>query len=102
MVSLRPCKIGVEVFQSERKLVAVESFRSPPELRASQVLDDEPEALYLGTCRRKLRIITGCLRGQLAYQTMEGMDIDGQRGEIEMHATDSNFGRRRHPQGSSP
>jgi hypothetical protein len=98
MAGLRPCKIGVEVFQPERQLIAIEPFRPPSKLRALQALDYELEPLHLGTRRCKLRAIIGYLRGQLAHQTMQGIDVDGQRGEIEIHPRDSNIGRRRHPQ----
>ena len=70
MAGLRPCKIGVEVFQPERKLIAIEPFRPPSKLRALQALDNEPEPLHLGPRRCKPRTIIGYLRGQLAHQTM--------------------------------
>jgi hypothetical protein len=38
------------------------------------------------------------LRGKLVHQPMQCIDVDRQRGEIEIHARDSNTGRRRHPQ----
>ena len=94
---LCPRDIGVEVFQSQSKLIAIEPFGPPSKLRALQALDDQPEPLDLGTRRCKLRVIIGYLCGKLAHQPMQCTDIDRQRGEIEIHARDSNTGRRRHP-----
>jgi hypothetical protein len=90
---LRPRDVGVEVFQSQSKLIAIEPFRPASELRALQALDDEPEPIHLGTRRSKSRVIIGHLGGELAHQPMQCIDIDRQRGEIEIHARDSNTGR---------
>jgi hypothetical protein len=91
--NLRPRDVGVEVFQSQSKLIAIEPFRPASELRALQALDDEPEPIHLGTRRSKSRVIIGHLGGELAHQPMQCIDIDRQRGEIEIHARDSNTGR---------
>jgi hypothetical protein len=54
--------VAVEVLKPERKLVAVEPFRSSTELRALQVLNDEPKTLDLGPCLRKLGSVpTACV-----------------------------------------
>ena len=73
----------------------IEPFRPPSKLRSLQALDDEPEPLHLGARRRKLRVVVDHLRGKLAHQPMQGIDIDRQRGEIEIHARESNTGRQR-------
>jgi hypothetical protein len=57
--NLRPRDVGVEVFQSQSKLIAIEPFRPASELRALQALDDEPEPIHLGTRRSKSRVILG-------------------------------------------
>ena len=93
---LRPRNIGVEIFQPESKLITIEPFRSPSKLRSLQALDDEPQALHLGTRRSQLRVIIGDLRGKRAHQPMQGIDIDRQRGEIEIHTRESNTGRQQH------
>jgi hypothetical protein len=87
---LRPRDIGVEVFQPESKLIAIEPFRPRSKLRALQALDDQPEPLHLGTRRSKLRVIVGHLRGKLAHQPMQCIDIDRQRGKVEIHAQSLN------------
>jgi hypothetical protein len=46
--------IGVEVFQSEGKLVAIDPFRAPSELRALEPSDDELESFNLGLRLGKL------------------------------------------------
>jgi hypothetical protein len=79
-------------------LIAIEPFRPPSKLRALQALDDEPEPLHLGMRRSKLRVIIGHLCGKLAHQPMQCIDVDRQRGEIEIHAGESNTGRQQHPQ----
>ena len=76
MAGLRLCKIGVEVFQTERKLVAINAFRPTSKLHALQALDDKSEPLHLATRRCKLRIIIGHLRGKLAHQPMQCTDVD--------------------------
>ena len=86
MAGLRPRDIGVDIFQAEGKLVTIEPFRPSSELRALQVLDNEPEPLHLGTRRSKRRVIIGHLRSKLVHQSMQCIDIDRQRGEIEIHA----------------
>jgi hypothetical protein len=47
MAHLQAGDIGVEVFQTEGKLVAVDPFRAPSELRALEPSDDELESLDL-------------------------------------------------------
>jgi hypothetical protein len=98
---LRPRDVGVEILKSERKLVAVEPFRSSTELRALQAFNDEPETLDLGPYLRKLGSITHRLRDQLAHQPMQRIDISGERGEVEVHARESNAGAQQHPPRSS-
>jgi hypothetical protein len=95
--SLRPCDISVEVFQSERKLVTVEPFRSSSELRALQTLNDQPETLDLGPCLHKLGSVTCCLSDQLAHQPMQRIGVGGEHGEIEIHAGEFNAGAQQHP-----
>jgi hypothetical protein len=92
---LRPRDIGVEIFQPESKLITIEPFRPPTKLRPLQASDDEPQPFHLGTRRSQLRVIIGHLRGKLAHQPMQGIDIDRQRGEIEIHTRESNTGRQR-------
>jgi hypothetical protein len=58
-----------------------------------QALDDEPEPLHLGTRRSKLRVIIDYLRGKLAHQPMQCINIGRKRGEIEIHAPEFNTGR---------
>ena len=94
---LRPCDISVEVFQSERKLVTVEPFRSWSELRALQTLNDQPETLDLDPCLHKFGSVTRCLRDQLAHQPMQRIGVGGERGEIEIHAGEFNAGAQQHP-----
>lgn len=94
---LCPSYVGIEVLKSERKLVAVESFRSPTELRALQSLNDKSKALDLGPYLRKLGSVPRGLRGQLAHHPMQRIDIGGERGEIEIHVCESNSSLRRHP-----
>ena len=89
--------IGIEVFQPQSQLIAVEAFRSPSKLRPLQALDDEPEPLHLGTRHGKLPVVIDHLGGKLAHQPMQSIDIDRKRGEIEIHARDSNIDRQRPP-----
>ena len=46
--------IGVEVFQSKSKLIALDPFRAPSELCALEAPDDELESLDLGLRLGKL------------------------------------------------
>ena len=92
---LHPRDIGVEIFQPESKLITIEPFRPPTKLRPLQASDDEPQPFHLGTRRSKLRVIISDLRGKRAHQPMQGIDIDRQRGEIEIHTRESNTGRQR-------
>lgn len=94
---LCPRHIGTEIFQSQSKLIVIEPLRSPPKLRALQALDDEPEPLHLGPRRSKLRVILGNFGGKLAHQAMQCIDVHWQRGEIEIHARESNIDRQRPP-----
>ena len=48
MARLQAGNIGVEVFQSESKLVAIDPLRAPSELRALEPSDDELKSLDLG------------------------------------------------------
>jgi hypothetical protein len=90
---LHPRNIGVEIFQPESKLITIEPFRPPTKLRPLQAPDDEPQPFHLGTHRSQLCVIIGDLRSKRAHQPMQGIDIDRQRGEIEIHARESNPGR---------
>ena len=54
MARLQARNIGVEVFQSESKLVAIDLFRAPSELRALEPPNDELESLDLGLRLGKL------------------------------------------------
>jgi hypothetical protein len=45
MARLQAGNIGVEVFQSESKLVAIDPFRPPSELRALETPNDELESV---------------------------------------------------------
>src|SRR5262245_22597663 len=78
--------IGVEVFQSESKLIAIDPFRAPSELRALEPPNDELESLDLGLRLRKLRLIVRHLRSQVAHQLVQRIDVRRQRGEIDVHA----------------
>jgi len=54
MARLQAGNIGVEVFQSESKLVAIDPFRPSSELRALEPPNDELESLDLGLRLGKL------------------------------------------------
>ena len=77
--------IGVEVFQSESKLVAIDPFRAPSELRALEPPNDELESLDLGLRLGKLGSIVRHSRGQVTHQLVQRIDIRRQRGEIDVH-----------------
>ena len=47
MARLQAGNIGVEIFQSESKLVAIHPFRAPSELRTLEPPNDELESLDL-------------------------------------------------------
>jgi len=66
-----------------------------------QALNDEPETLDLGLHPCKLGLVPCGLRGQLAHQPMQGIDIGGERGEIEIHAQEFNASAQQHPSRSS-
>jgi hypothetical protein len=72
---LHPGNVDIEVFQAECKLITVEALRSPAELRALQVMNDRPETLDLGARSLQLGPLIGSLRGQVAYQPMQGIDV---------------------------
>ena len=86
MTHLCPCDVGVEIFQSERKLAIIDAFRTPAELRSLKLSNDEPEAFDLGLRLGEFRSIHGDLRGQVMHQPMQSIDIRRQRGEIKIHA----------------
>ena len=86
MACLQAGNIGVEVFQSESKLVAIDPFRAPSELRALESLNDELEPLDLGLRLGKLGSIARHLRSQVTHQLVQLIDIRRQRGEIDVHA----------------
>ena len=54
MACLQAGNIGVEVFQSESKLVAINPFRALSELRALKPPNDELESVDLGLRLGKL------------------------------------------------
>src|SRR6516225_829532 len=62
MARLQARNIGVEVFQSESKLVAIDPFRAPSELRALEPSNDELESLDLGLRLDKLGSVVRHLR----------------------------------------
>jgi hypothetical protein len=66
-------------------------------LRTLQVMNDRPETLDLGARPLQLGPLVGGLRGQIAHQPMQRIDVGWERGEIEIHAGKSNAGWRRHP-----
>src|SRR5437870_7855888 len=101
MTGLRPGDVRIEVFQAESKLVAVDPFRPPSELRALQALNDEPEPLDLGLRLGKLRTLPRHLPSQVAHQPVQRVDLNRQRGEINVHAQDSNACRPQYPRLSS-
>ena len=86
MVRLQAGNIGVEVFQSESKLVAIDLFRAPSKLCALQSPNDELEPLDLGLRLGKLGSIVRHLRSQVPHQLVQRIDIRRQRGEIDVHA----------------
>src|SRR5262249_60050827 len=86
MVRVQAGNSGVEVFQSESKLVAIDPFRAPSKLRALESPNDELEPLDLGLRLRKLGSIVRHLRGQVPHQLVQCIDIRRQRGEIDVHA----------------
>src|SRR5258708_5369261 len=86
MACLQAGNIGVEVFQSESKLVAIDPFRAPSELRALESLNDELEPLDLGLRLGKLGSIPRRLRGKVTHKLVQLIDIRRQRGEIDAHA----------------
>jgi len=57
-----------------------------------------PGAFGSGITKIPLSVIVGHLRGKFAHQPMQCIDIDRQRGEIEIHARESNTDRQQHPQ----
>jgi hypothetical protein len=73
------------------------SFRSSSKLPALQVLDDEAKPLYPSARCSKLCVIIGHLRGKLAHQSLQRIDLGRQRGEIEIHAPESNLFGSEHP-----
>ena len=86
MARLQARNIGVEVFQSESKLVAIDPFRAPSELRALEPSNDELESLDLGLRLDKLGSVVRHLRSQVTHQLVQRIDIRRQRGEIDVHA----------------
>ena len=78
--------IGVEVFQSESKLVAIDPFGAPSELRALEPPDDELESLDLGSRLGKLGSIVRHLRSEVTHQVVQRINVRRQRGEVDVHA----------------
>src|SRR5262249_44868489 len=86
MARLQAGDIGVEVSQAEGKLVTVDPFRAPSELRALEPPNDELESLDLGLRLGKLGSIVRHLRSQVTHQLVQRLDIRRQRSEIDVHA----------------
>ena len=78
--------IGVEVFQSESKLVAIDLFGAPSELRALEPPDDKLESLDLGLRLSKLGSIVRHLRSEVTHQVVQRINVRRQRGDIDVHA----------------
>ena len=75
LTGLRPGDVRIEVFQAESKLVAVDPFRPPSELRALEAPNDELESFDLGLRLAKLGSIVRHLRSQVAHQLVQCIDI---------------------------
>ena len=90
MSGLCPRQIGVEIFERQRELIVVESFGASTELPTLQALDDETEPLDLSMRGDQLCIVTGDLRGELAHEQMQSINVDRQRAEIQNHARQVN------------
>ena len=86
MACLQAGNIGVEVLQPESKLVAIDPFRAPSELRALEPSNDQLESLDLGLRLGKLGSIVRHLRSQVTHQLGQCLDIRRQRSEIDVHA----------------
>src|SRR5215475_12914890 len=90
VICLRPCHVGVEVFQTEGKLIAVDPFRASSELQPLEPLNDEPKSLDLRPRLGELRLIARHLRSQVTHQLMQRIDVRRQSGEIDSHERESN------------
>ena len=86
MVRLQAGNIGVEVLQPESKLVAIDPFRAPSELRALEPPNDQPESLDLGSRLGKLGSIVRHLRSEVTHQVVQRINVRRQRGEVDVHA----------------
>jgi hypothetical protein len=86
MACLQAGNIGVEVFQSESKLVSIDLFRPPSELHALEPPNDELESLDLSQRLGKLGSVAGILRSQVTHQSVQRISIARQRGEVDVHA----------------
>ena len=82
---LRPGNVDIEILEPKCKLITVEPLRPATELRALQTLNDQSEVLDLGARLRQFGSLVSGLSGQLAHQPMQGIDVGGKRGEIEIH-----------------
>jgi hypothetical protein len=71
--------VGVEVIEPERHLIRVEPLGPTPELRALQLLDDQPELLDLAVAPLHVA-------DEVAHQLLQQARIIGQGVEIEAHA----------------
>ena len=98
---LRPGDVGIEIFERQCELIAIDTLRSPPELMALKPLNDDAEFLDLNPRPSKLSSLAVPLCGQLAHQTTQGIDVIRQRGRIEGHASESIAAPRRCPRQSS-
>ena len=98
---LRACNVGVEIFQPESKLVAIDPFRPSSELRPLEPRNDEPESLDLSLHPGKLCLIAGHLHSQITHQPVQRIDVRRQGGEIDSHERESNAGAQNLPRRSS-
>jgi len=80
--SFRSRDVGVEIFQTELELIAVEAFGTAPEAAALQRLDDLPEPIDLGLCLGPLTVER---RRQLADHPMQRRDVIRQGSEVYVH-----------------
>jgi hypothetical protein len=95
-----PGDIGLDVFEPEGQLIAIDTLRAPPELMALKPLNDETEPLDLGLRLNELGAIAILLRGQLAYQPMQRIDVIRQSVEIEGHASECKTESQKRPRQS--
>ena len=97
LMCLRPCNIGIEVFQAECELISIDPLRASSELRPLQPLNDEPKSLDLRPRLGQLRLIARQLRSQVTHQLVQRIDVRRQRGEIDSHEQESSAATQRRP-----